>query len=67
MGKKSSFLDYYTSLEATSQKEKKSAFQAVCTADAPVQNPFTSAISEKLVDFISKILFIILKHIVVWS
>ncbi|KAG8190962.1 hypothetical protein JTE90_010825 [Oedothorax gibbosus] len=48
MGKKSNFLDYYASLEETSQIDKISAIPAVCSSDAPVQNKFTSQVSEKL-------------------
>ncbi|GIY86102.1 protein Fe65 homolog [Caerostris darwini] len=50
MGKKSSFLDYYISLEAaTSLKENKSpTFQALCSCDSSVQKPSASVVSEKL-------------------
>ncbi|PRD28100.1 UNVERIFIED_CONTAM: Amyloid beta A4 precursor protein-binding family B member 2 [Trichonephila clavipes] len=47
MGKKSSFLDYYISLEAAaSLKENKSTFQAVCNCDSSVEKPSGSV--EKL-------------------
>ncbi|GBM98859.1 hypothetical protein AVEN_138511-1 [Araneus ventricosus] len=50
MGKKSSFLDYYISLEAAaSVKENKSpSFQALCSCDSSVQKPSASLVSEKL-------------------